>query len=124
MKHKQHPLKVYYNSACPVCNAGIKNQQGKMPGCAVEWKDVHSNTRLVAEIGSDIEFVRERLHVVDQQGKLHVGWDALLTIWQHSPHEQWKAAWFGLPVIRQAGRIAYNLFAAGLYRWNRMKKHW
>lgn len=118
------PLKVYYNSACPVCKAGIEYQKGKMQGCAIEWKDVHLNNKLVTEIRTEIEYVRERLHAVDEQGQLYVGFDAFLVIWQHSPHENWKAKLMGLPVVKQLGRIAYNLFAAMLYKWNLAKKHW
>ncbi|MCW5602758.1 DUF393 domain-containing protein [Nitrosomonas sp.] len=124
MANEKSPLKVYYNSACPLCKAGIESQKGKMQGCPVEWKDVHINTQLVTEIHSEIEQVRERLHVVDEYGRIHIGFDAFLVIWQHSPREKWKAVLLGLPVIKQLGRIAYNLFAARLYIWNTKKKHW
>ena len=95
-----------------------------MQACDVEWKDVHSNVQLVNELDSKLEFVRERLHVVDEQGQTHIGFDAFLVIWQHSAHEQWKAKLLGLPVIKSLGQIIYNRFAAWLYRWNRTKKHW
>ena len=124
MMSGKDPIKVYYNSACPVCKAGIERQKGKMEGCAIEWKDVHLNSQLVAEINSEIEPVRERLHVVDGCGQMHTGFDAFLVIWQHSPYEKWKARLFGLPIIKQLCRVAYNLFAAALYKWNRVKKHW
>ncbi|SFI37879.1 Predicted thiol-disulfide oxidoreductase YuxK, DCC family [Nitrosomonas sp. Nm34] len=119
-----NPIKVYYNSACPVCKAGIENQKSRMKGCPVEWKDVHSHPVLVTEIHSELEQVRERLHVVDEQGQTYIGFDAFLTIWRHSPGEKWKAILLGLPLIRQLGRIAYNQFAALLYKWNKAKKHW
>lgn len=95
-----------------------------MQACEVEWKDVHSDVQLVNELNSELEFVRERLHVVDEQGQIHIGFDAFLVIWQHSPHERWKARLLGLPLINPLGRIIYNLFAAWLYRWNRTKQHW
>lgn len=124
MNIEKKTVKVYYNSACPVCKAGIESQKGKMEACAIEWKDVHSNNQLVAEINSEIERVRERLHVVDEQGQIHIGFDAFLVIWQHAPNERWKAKLLGLPIIKQFGRLAYNLFAIALYKWNRAKKHW
>lgn len=117
-------MKVYYNSACPVCKAGIEGQMEKGASCEVQWADVHKDNALVSEVNGELEFVRERLHVVDEQGKLHVGFDAFLAIWKNSPTERWKARVFGLPVIKQLCRIAYNLFAAALYKWNRAKKHW
>lgn len=117
-------VKVYYNSACPVCKAGIEGQMKKDSVCEIQWNDVHKENGLVSQIGSDLEFVRERLHVVDEQGNLNVGFDAFLVIWRNSPTETWKAGFFRLPVIRHLGRVAYNLFAAALYKWNKAKKHW
>jgi predicted DCC family thiol-disulfide oxidoreductase YuxK len=116
-------MKVYYNSACPVCKAGIESQMQKGASCEVQWADVHENNALVSEVHGDLEFVRERLHVVDD-GALHVGFDAFLVIWKNSPTEHWKARVMGLPVIKQLCRVAYNLFAAALYKWNRSKNHW
>jgi predicted DCC family thiol-disulfide oxidoreductase YuxK len=117
-------MKVYYNSACPVCKAGIEGQMEKGMTCNVEWADVHKNNELVSEVSGELEFVRERLHVVDEKGGLHVGFDAFLAIWKNSPSEIWKARVLGLPAIKQLCRIAYNLFAAALYKWNRSKNHW
>jgi predicted DCC family thiol-disulfide oxidoreductase YuxK len=121
-----HPsnLKVYYNSACPVCKAGIEGQMGKESGCDIQWNDVHSHNELVGEINSELEFVRKRLHVLDEKGELYIGSNAFLAIWSNSPTERWKAALFGLPLIKQLANLSYNLFAAALYQWNKAKKHW
>jgi len=54
--------KVYYNSACPVCNAGIKDQRRRMEACGIEdieWVDVHTNPEAVSEVGASLEQVRE-----------------------------------------------------------------
>lgn len=117
-------VKVYYNSACPVCKAGIEGQMGKESTCEIQWNDVHKQNELVTEVGSELEFVRERLHVVDENGNLQVGFDAFLTIWRNSPKETWKATFFGLPGVKQLSRIGYNIFAKMLYKWNKSKKHW
>jgi predicted DCC family thiol-disulfide oxidoreductase YuxK len=117
-------VKVYYNSACPVCKAGIEGQMKKDSICEIQWNDVHKDNGLASEVEADLAFVRERLHVVDENGKIEVGFDAFLAIWRNSPKETWKARLLGLPVIRQACQLAYNLFAAALYRWNQSRKHW
>jgi predicted DCC family thiol-disulfide oxidoreductase YuxK len=117
-------MKVYYNSACPVCKAGIEGQMKKDSLCEVQWNDVHNDNALASEVEADLAFVRERLHVVDESGKIQVGFDAFLAIWRNSPKETWKARLLGLPVVRPLCRLAYNLFAAALYRWNLSKKHW
>jgi predicted DCC family thiol-disulfide oxidoreductase YuxK len=117
-------MKVYYNSACPVCKAGIESQMKKGSACEIQWNDVHKDNDLVAEIGSELEFVRERLHVIDEEGNVEVGFDAFLAIWRNSPSETWKSKILGLAGIKHLCRIAYNVFAAALYRWNRSKNHW
>jgi predicted DCC family thiol-disulfide oxidoreductase YuxK len=121
---KPSDIKVYYNSACPVCKAGIEGQMGKSSSCEIQWNDIHKNNTLVTDVSADLEFVRERLHVVDEKGSLQIGFDAFLVIWRNSPTETWKYKLFNIPVLKQLCRITYNVFAMALYRWNRAKKHW
>ncbi|WP_025041287.1 thiol-disulfide oxidoreductase DCC family protein [Nitrosospira briensis] len=119
--------KVYYNSACPVCNAGIKDQRKRMEACGIkdiQWIDVHAHPEAVEEIGAPLEQVRERLHVRSADGKLSVGADAFARLWSQTPGQRWLAALLRLPVFRQLTQLAYNLFARLLYRWNRAKRHW
>jgi predicted DCC family thiol-disulfide oxidoreductase YuxK len=117
-------MKVYYNSACPVCKAGIDYQMEKENLCDIQWKDVHQNNEFVSELNADLDFVRERLHVVDENGDVQIGFDAFLAIWRYSPTESWKSTLFGLPLIKPLCRVTYNLFAAALYKWNKLKNHW
>lgn len=117
-------MKVYYNSACPVCKAGIEGQMGKDSVCEIQWNDVHQNNNLVSDVGADLEYVRERLHVVDENGDLQIGFNAFLAIWRNSPKETWKAKLTGIPVVKQICQFSYNVFAAMLYKWNKIKKHW
>ncbi len=119
--------KVYYNSACPVCNAGIKDQRQRMEACGakdIEWVDVHAYPEAVAEVGASLEQVRERLYVKDSDGRINVGADAFAYLWSQTRGQQWLARLLQLPVLRQLVQLAYNLFARVLYRWNRAKKHW
>lgn len=117
-------MKVYYNSACPVCKAGIDGQMKKDSVCEIQWNDVHKNNGLASDVGSDLEYVRERLHVIDENGDLQVGFNAFLAIWRNSPKEAWKAKLLGLPVLKQFFQLSYNMFAAALYKWNKSKNHW
>ena len=119
--------KVYYNSACPVCNAGIKDQRQRMEACGVkdiEWVDVNAHPEAVAEVGASLEQVRERLHVKDPDGRINVGADAFAYLWSQTRGQHWLAKLLQLPVLKQLTQLAYNIFARLLYRWNRAKKHW
>lgn len=117
-------IKVIYNSACPVCNAGITSQKEKMSSCAVQWRDVNSDVNALKEIPADLEFVRERLHVIDGNGNLKIGLEAFEVIWRHSPSERWKSKIIALPVIKPILAKIYNIFAKYLYKWNIKKGHW
>jgi predicted DCC family thiol-disulfide oxidoreductase YuxK len=118
--------KVYYNSACPVCNAGIEYQQQRLGDSsdAIEWIDVHSRNEAVCDLNQDLEAVRERLHVVDEEGELHVGADAFAELWSKTPGQSAWARVARVPGLRPVWRALYNGFAALLYRWNRINRHW
>ncbi len=118
--------KVYYYSACPVCNVGIKNQRKRMEACGIkdiEWVDVHTNPGAVSEIGASLNHVRERLYVKDLNGQLNVGADTFI-LWSQTNGQRWLAKLLWLPVFKQLSRLMYNLFAHLLYRWNCTKRHW
>ena len=115
---------VFYNSACPVCDAGINAQKEKMTSCDVEWVDVHKNPDAVDELGTDLEFVRERLHVVDKAGRVSVGASAFAVLLANTPSQRIWAKLIRLPVMEAFSNTIYNLFSRALYRWNRSRKHW
>jgi predicted DCC family thiol-disulfide oxidoreductase YuxK len=117
-------IKVYYNSACPVCNAGITSQRDKMASCQVQWKDINSDATAIHEIPSELEFARERLHAIDENGVLKIGLEAFEVIWRHSPKERWKPKVISLPVVKPILILVYNLFARLLYAWNVKRGHW
>lgn len=121
---KLEELTVYYNSACPVCDAGITKQKEQRMSCDITWVDVHTNPAAVKELDIDIELIRERLHVRDKTGKMNVGASAMAAIWQQTPSQQWLARIANLPTMHWLAEKSYNLFAKALYRWNRVLKHW
>ncbi|MFA0812288.1 thiol-disulfide oxidoreductase DCC family protein [Microbulbifer epialgicus] len=117
-------IRVYYNSACPVCNAGISAQKRKSSSCEVIWEDVHLDNAKAEELNVDLELIRERLHVIDARGNLCVGYEAFIAIWENSPSERWKAKLSKIYGLRWCLNKTYNGFARCLYLWNRALKHW
>ena len=118
--------RVYYNSACPVCDAGVKYQKRRLADKAaeVEWIDVHASNEAVCEIDAQLEFVRERLHVVDEQGTVHVGSEAFAELWGKTRGLEALARLVRVPGMRTISRWLYNGFARTLYRWNRSRRRW
>jgi predicted DCC family thiol-disulfide oxidoreductase YuxK len=123
-------ISVYYNSACPVCDSGIQGYRKKENAENIIWKDIHydqssiDNLNRELEVSLDLEFVRKRLHLVDQNGELKVGIDAFIVLWKISESGQWKARFFSFPIIHGLSSLCYNSFAWLLYRWNRLVNHW
>jgi predicted DCC family thiol-disulfide oxidoreductase YuxK len=119
-------LKVFYNGACPVCRAGIEKQRGDMAGCPVpvDWNDVHDHPQEVTALGYELEKVRERLHVMDAAGRMHIGAAAFSLLFRHTPRRGWIAALMDAPGLRRVFAFAYDRFAAALYRWNRRRGRW
>lgn len=113
---------VYYNSACPVCDAGVCYQRDKMQGSGVVFVDVDARPELAQELGIDLERLRERLHVRGADGRLLEGERAFTLLWSQTPGQRWMAA-LARPVGWLTGPL-YKLVARVLYGWNRRRGHW
>jgi predicted DCC family thiol-disulfide oxidoreductase YuxK len=121
-------LTVFYNTKCPVCNAGIDWQRNRLVRAArtgaIEFRDINPDPEALARFGAEIEDVRRRLHAIDANGRLHVGADCAIEVWLRTPGHAWLGHVLGLPVIRQIARFGYDRFADLLYAWNRRKGRW
>src|SRR4051794_400891 len=121
-------LVVWYNTRCPVCDAGVSWQRNKLLALVragtVSFEDINFEPRALAAFGVSLDDVRRRLHATDQSGRLVVGADVAIAIWRLTPGEHWLAWLAGNPVILPLTRIAYDRFADLLFAWNRRKGRW
>jgi predicted DCC family thiol-disulfide oxidoreductase YuxK len=121
-------LTVWYNTKCPVCNAGINWQRSRLVHAArsgaIEFRDINSEPEALSGFGAGVNDVRRRLHAVDEKGRLSVGIGCAIEIWRRTPGDRWLAGAVGFPVVRQIAAFGYNRFADGLYAWNRWRRHW
>ena len=121
-------LTVWYNTKCPVCDAGIDWQRNRLVKAvrsgAIEFRDINLEPDALVRFGAGLEDIRRRLHGVDAAGRLHVGADCAIEIWRRTPGDAWLAAIASVPGIRWIGNRGYNGFASLLYAWNRRKGHW
>ena len=121
-------LTVYYNTKCPVCNAGIDWQRNRLVQAArtgvIAFRDINLEPDALTSFGAGLEDVRRRLHAVDANGQMYVGADCAIAIWQLTLGDAWLARLVGLPPVRPIARVAYDRFADLLYAWNRRKEHW
>jgi predicted DCC family thiol-disulfide oxidoreductase YuxK len=121
-------LTVWYNTRCPVCNGGIDWQRNKLLNAVrsgrIAFKDINEQPDALAAYGASLDDIRRRLHATDAAGRLIVGADVAIAIWQATPGEGWLATLFGNPVILPVTRFAYDRFADMLFTWNRRQGHW
>lgn len=122
--------KLYYNSACPVCRTGIEQQRAKMDDAlpdgsdTIQWCDIAATPDAAQEIGKSVDQIRHSLHMVDEQGRLLVGADVAIAVWNMTPGRRWLGWLVGLPVLRQIARWGYNRFADRLFAWNKRAGRW
>jgi predicted DCC family thiol-disulfide oxidoreductase YuxK len=121
-------LTVWYNTKCPVCNAGIEWQHRRLVRAAragvIEFRDINLEPDVLSRFGAGVADVRRRLHAVDAEGRLHVGADCAIAIWLRTPGDVWLGRVLSLPVIHPIARVGYDRFADLLYAWNRRQGLW
>ena len=124
----EHRLIVWYNTRCPVCDAGIGWQRNKLLAAvragSLFFSDINEQPQALAAYGASLDDVRRRLHATDESGRLIVGADVAIAIWRITPGEGWLASLFGNPVMLPVARFAYDRFADLLFAWNKWKGHW
>jgi predicted DCC family thiol-disulfide oxidoreductase YuxK len=124
----EHRLIVWYNTRCPVCDAGIDRQRNKLLAAVragqLSFRDINQQPQALAAYGASLDDVRRRLHATDESRRLIVGADVAIAIWRITPGEGWLASLFGNPVVLPVTRFAYDRFADLLFAWNRRKGRW
>ena len=121
-------LTVWYNTRCPVCDAGITHQKKRLIEAVkagrIEFRDINLAPDALARFGASLEDIRRRLHATDAQGQLLVGADVAVAVWRATPGERWLAVLLGNRIVLPVTRFAYDRFADLLYAWNRRKGRW
>jgi predicted DCC family thiol-disulfide oxidoreductase YuxK len=124
----QQHLTVWYNTRCPVCDAGIDRQRNKLLAAvragAISFRDINLEPDALAAYGASLDDIRRRLHATDEAGHLIIGADVAIAIWRITEGERWMASLFGNPVMRPVIRFVYDRFADLLFAWNKRKGHW
>lgn len=112
MARRIRPLTAYYNGACPLCRAEIGTYRAAVAGTDAErshaWCDVSQMPMALAARGVGPREAARRLHVIDQEGRLWRGLEALLALWRSIPRYRWRARLVGLPGVHAAAARLYD----------------
>lgn len=121
-------LTVWYNTRCPVCDAGIDWQRNRLLAAMragdIEFKDINEQPDALSRYGATLDDIRRRLHATDEAGRLIVGADVAVALWRITPGQGWLAALFGNSVTLPFTRFFYDRFADLLFAWNRRHGRW
>ena len=121
-------LTVWYNTKCPVCDAGIDWQRHRLARAAragaIEFRDINLEPDILADMAITVEDIRRRLHGRDADGRLFIGGDCAIAIWARTPGDGWLERVARVPGIHALWCFGYDRFADLLYLWNRSLKHW
>src|SRR5260370_41900882 len=97
-------LPGWYNTKCPVCNAGIDWQRSRLVRTArsgaIDFRDINLEPDVLAAFGIGVNDVRRRLHALDAESRLYAGIDCAIAIWLRTPGDIWLGRLVGLPVIK------------------------
>lgn len=122
------PLTVYYNTKCPVCDAGITFQRKRLARAArigaIVFRDINTEPEALQPFGASLNDVRRRLHALDDDGHLHVGIDCAAAVWRRTPSHEWLAWLVERKMVHPIAAFAYDRFADLLYAWNRRQGRW
>ena len=121
-------LTVWYNTRCPVCDAGIDWQRNKLLAAVragtIAFKDINEQPDALAAHGATLDDIRRRLHATDETGRLIVGADVAVAIWRLTLGDRWLAAMLGNRLILPLTRFVYDRFADVLFAWNKRNNRW
>ena len=106
-KHSQ--LDVYYDGTCRMCNAFVDTLEISSER---ETFVTHDATQSSLPQGVTLANAMTEIHVVEKDGTVHRGGDAILRIMDEHPVWRFFSFFGKLPGIRQCVRATYRLVAA------------
>ncbi len=120
-------LTVWYNTSCPVCDAGIDWQRNRLLAAVragtVEFKDINEAARRAGALMAPASTTSGGgCTRPTKQGALIVGADVAIALWRLTPGEGWLAALLGNRVTLPVTRFVYDRFADLLFAWNKRRR--
>jgi predicted DCC family thiol-disulfide oxidoreductase YuxK len=103
--------RVYYDGQCGLCRREIDYYKTIAPDGLFAWIDVTRDASSLDALGVSYVQALKLLHVVDDQGRVHIGVDAFIQIWGQLAYWRILAKMTGLPLIYPLAKVAYRLFA-------------
>jgi len=102
--------KILVDGNCIVCDWEISHYKRIAP-TEFEIVDISAKSFNAAAFSLENDAVQKHLHVIDPEGKLHIGVDAFSHIWSKIPKYNWASTAINLPGVYSLANIGYWGFA-------------
>jgi predicted DCC family thiol-disulfide oxidoreductase YuxK len=109
-------ITVFYDGKCGICRREIEHYKHVAPQGVFIWQDITTDASALENLGITYANGLRLLHAQDAQGKMHVGVDAFLLIWQQIPRWRMLGVLVGLPLVRRFANTAYHAFATWRFK--------
>lgn len=109
MRSDRQSLTVYFDGACPLCQAEINHYRKQEGACTIYFMDVSRSEETIA---TDLtkQQAMMRFHVRGDDGLLLSGAEAFVAVWSTLPRWRLAARLGALPRILKILEVAYRLF--------------
>lgn len=111
-------LTVLFDGGCPLCAREIAHYRGLAHRGTIDWIDVTRESAPWDEWGLSPKEAMARFHVMDGDGRFHVGADGFLLLWSRLAGYRYLAAFCVVVRVRPLLRWAYERFA----RWHYQRR--
>lgn len=112
-------IKVYYDDKCNLCCREIEYYKKISKSGTINWCKLSQHKNQLEKHGITYVQSLKMLHAADSSGKLHIGIDAFIIIWQQLATWKWIAKLISLPMFYQISKSLYRWFAN--WHFNRLQ---
>lgn len=109
-------ITVFYDGKCGICSKEIDYYRKLSPDGIFMWQDVNQAAKDLKQEGINLTEGLKFLHAKDNNGKLHVGINAFILIWQQLGYWRILAKLISYPILRQVTDNLYRVFATWRFK--------
>jgi predicted DCC family thiol-disulfide oxidoreductase YuxK len=113
-----YPIAVLYNGACPFCREQIDKYSAKDKFQRISFTDASQKDFRAEDYGLNPAVALGYMHVMDSEGRISRGFDALIQIWRACGYSI-LSFFAGLQGIKQIAAAIYRTFNSLRYTLKR-----
>lgn len=112
-------LSVFYDGRCGLCDREIAFYRRHAAADSVLWLDIWQQEAALLAAGLSQAQCLQKLHLLDEQGRLHTGVDAFTLMWQTVPKLRGLAKLARFAAFKNLLGLGYKVFLV----WYQRQSH-